>query len=188
DQVFGLGISLSGNFLLTLTPRLPFSGLILIGTPLKFRYERAYRAAYHVLRAVGKQYQRKWYVDHLDAAIRAQRPTYDRFPLACAPECLTAVEWSKSALSDVRSPVLILQSTTDHAVDARTITAFRRNLASADITVQWFPNRYHVLVIDHGAETVFRSITKFIHTRARVSSPRVSTSPLFPQPAEALPS
>lgn len=186
DQVFGLGISLSGNFLLTLAPRLPFSGLILIGTPLKFRHERAYRAAYRVLRVVGKQYQKKWYVDHLDAAIRAQRPTYDRFPLACAPDCLTAIEWSKWTLSDVRSPVLILQSTTDHAVDKDTVAAFRSGLASRDVTVEWFPNRYHVLVIDHGAEKVFQTITKFVQTRAHVSSSHADTSPFLRQPVSLL--
>ncbi|TSC71767.1 MAG: carboxylesterase [Parcubacteria group bacterium Gr01-1014_38] len=186
DRVFGLGISLSGNFLLTLAPLLPFTGLILIGTPLKFRHERAYRAAYRVLRALGKQYQKKWYLEHLDASIRSQRPTYDRFPLACVQDCMTAIAWSKENLPRIRCPILILQSTTDHAVDERTITEFRTRLASTDITVHWFPNRYHVLVIDRGAEPVFHTIAHFIQTRATESIPQRDVPLPFVQPVGSL--
>lgn len=166
DSVFALGISLSGNFILTLAPLLPFAGLILIGTPLKFRHERAYRAAYRTLRALGREYQKKWYLEHLDPAIRARRPTYDRFPLKCAPDCLAAIRWSRIGLTKVRCPVLIIQSTTDHAVDERTIADFRAHLASTDTTVRFFPNRYHVLIIDHGADEVFDVIREFVRTRA----------------------
>lgn len=166
ESVFGLGISLSGNFLLSLTPLVPFAGLILIGTPLKFRHERAYRAAYRVLRALGREYQRKWYVEYLDEDLRARRPTYDRFPLECAADCLAAVTWSRERLQAVRCPVLILQSTTDHAVDKRTIAEFCARLGTTDVNVEWFPNRYHVLVVDHGAEEVFASIRRFIASRA----------------------
>ena len=165
DHVFGLGISLSGNFLLALTPLLSFAGLVLIGTPLRFRYERAYRAAYRVLRALGREYQKKWYVDHLAEDIRKHRPTYDRFPLVCAPDCLAAVRWSKANLPRVHCPVLILQSTTDHAVDDRTITEFSSRLASRDVTIRWIPNRYHVLLIDHGSEEVFDLVARFVLTR-----------------------
>lgn len=166
DTIFGLGISLSGNFLLSLTPLTNFDGLILIGTPLRFRYERAYRAAYRVLRALGREYQKKWYVEHLDASIRARRPTYDRFPLRCAPDCLAAIRWSKENLPRIRCPVLILQSTTDHAVDKRTIGEFTTNLASKDVTVRWLGNRYHVPLVDHGAEEIFAIVTNFVQTRA----------------------
>lgn len=165
DHVFGLGISLSGNFLLSLAPLLHFDGLMLISTPLRFRYERAYWAAYRILRALGKEYQKKWYVDHLDERIRENRPTYDRFPLRCAPDCFAAIRWSKANLPHIHCPVLILQSTTDHAVDERTIAEFSARLASRDITIRWIPNRYHVLLIDHGAEEVFDLITRFVQTR-----------------------
>ncbi|MDP3685598.1 MAG: alpha/beta hydrolase, partial [bacterium] len=186
EHVFGLGISLSGNFLLTLAPLVPFSGLILIGTPLTFRHERAYRATYRVLRALGKEYQKKWYLEHLDASIRSRRPTYDRFPLACARDCMTAISWSKENLPRIRCPMLILQSTTDHAVDERTVTEFRTRLASCDVTVEWFPNRYHVLVIDHDAEPVFASIARFIQTRTEERTPHAAAPRPLVQPADSL--
>lgn len=163
---FALGISLSGNFLLTLAPFLPLQGLILVGTPLYFRHERVYRAAYRALRFVGREYQRKWYLEHLDADIRVQRPTYDRFPLRCAPDCLAAVRWSRATLPQVHCPVLVLQSTTDHAVDERTITEFRLLLRTTEVTVRWFKNRYHVLLIDHGADEVYAAIVRFVATHA----------------------
>jgi len=183
EHIFGLGISLSGNFLLSLAPFTDFAGLILIGTPLTFRHERAYRAAYQVLRAVGKRYQKKWYLEHLDETIRAQRPTYDRFPLDCAPDCLAAVTWSRQNLPLVQCPVLIAQSTTDHAVDKRTIAEFCARLGTTDVNVEWFPNRYHVLLIDHGAEEVFATVRRFIVTRTPRMSPRPAAHVLLTQPA-----
>lgn len=174
-----MGISLSGNFLLSLAPLTDFDGLILVGTPLRFRYERAYRAAYRVLRALGREYQKKWYVDHLDASIRERRPTYDRFPLRCAPDCLAAIRWSKANLKRIHCPVLILQSTTDHAVDKRTIGEFTTHLASKDVTVRWVGNRYHVLLIDHGAEEVFDFVTRFVQTRTPSQGLREPASPAF---------
>lgn len=181
EQVFALGISLSGNFLLTLAPFTPFAGLILIGTPLRFRHERAYRTAYRVLRTLGREYQRKWYLQHLDPAIRSQRPTYDRFPLRCAPDCLAAIHWSKAALGNIRCPVLILQSTTDHAVDTRTVEEFRTRLGTNDVTVRWFADRYHVLIVDRGAEEVFTVIQQFMRERAAVLPPQRVVAPRVAQ-------
>lgn len=184
DQVFALGISLSGNFLLSLAPFTPFDGLILVGTPLRFRHERGYRAAYRLLRALGVEYQRKWYLDALAPEIRARRPTYGHFPLACAPDCLAAVEWSRRSLPLVRCPVLILQSTTDHAVDRRTIGEFSARLGSSDITIRWLPDRYHVPLIDHGATEAFALIHGFLAER---SSPREPVPAPPPTPAAPLP-
>lgn len=188
DAVFGLGISLSGNFLLSLAPLTDFDGLILIGTPLRFRFERAYRAAYRVLRALRREYQKKWYVEHLDASIRSRRPTYDRFPLRCAPDCLAAIRWSKENLPRIRCPVLILQSTTDHAVDERTVAEFSARLASSDVTIRWLKNRYHVLLVDHGAEEVFSLVTRFVQTRAPAPELREPVArALLAQPAGSRP-
>lgn len=186
DRVFALGISLSGNFLLSLAPDLRYDGLILVGTPLRFRYERGYRAAYRVLRALGVEYQRKWYHDALAEEIRRRRPTYRHFPLACAPDCLRAVERSRQQLALVQCPVLILQSTRDHAVDARTVSELAASLRSEDITVRWYADRYHVLVVDRGAEDVFADIAAFIETRARPPGSRLrapAPPALFAQPA-----
>lgn len=179
DVVFVLGISLAGNFLLSLTPEIPFAGLILIGTPLRFRYDRVLRATTRVLRAVGKQYQRKWYHDHwLTPEIREHRPTYDRFPLQCAPDCFRAIERSREFLPAVRCPVLILQSTTDHAVDQRTIAEFSTRLGTRDVNVEWFPDRYHVLLIDYGAAEVYASILRFVRSRAvPENAPLLTTHP-----------
>ena len=121
-----------------------------------------------MLRGLGREYQRKWYLEHLDQEIRARRPTYDRFPLACAPDCLKAVTNSKENLPAVRCPVLILQSTTDHAVSEETVAEFQRRLGTRDVAVRWFKNRYHVLLIDHGAEEVFSTIADFVKSRSPV--------------------
>lgn len=165
-HVFALGISLAGNFLVHLAQELSFDGLILVGMPLHFRYQRSYRALYYAYRAVGKRYQRKWYQQSLDPQIRRERPNYDRIPLACARDAVAAIEWSRAALPAVRCPVLAIQSTTDHALDERTITELRSRLGSTDVSVRWVPDRYHVVLIDHGKEDVFRDIHAFIAARS----------------------
>lgn len=171
--VFALGISLAGNFLVTLAQELPSQGLILIGMPLRIRRERSYRALYYTMRAVGKQYQRKWYQRSLDADIRRERPNYPAIPLVCLRDAARAIEMSRHLLPTVRCPVLAIQSTTDHAIDKESMDELENGVGSADVSVEWVPDRYHVVLIDHGKEKVFERIHGFItthlpaHTRIR---------------------
>lgn len=169
SHVFALGVSLAGNFLVTLAAELSLDGLILVGMPLKLRHQRSYRALYYVYRALGKQYQKKWYQRSLDRRIREERPNYDRIPLACGSDVLAALRRSRENLKRVTCPVLAMQSTTDHALRDDTMDSLRSLLGTTDVVVQWIPDRYHVVLIDHGKEDVFENIYQFI--RSRTPSP-----------------
>jgi|GEM_PF-724536 carboxylesterase len=162
QTVYALGISLGGNFLVTLAQELDFSGLIFIGMPLKFKHEKPYRALYYAYRALGINYQRKWYQKSLDPEIRKVRPNYKSIPLITAPEVLKAIELSRETLFAVKCPVLAVQSTTDHAVDDETINVLKNSINTKDFEMLWVENRYHVVLIDHGKEKTFERIYQFI--------------------------
>lgn len=162
SHIFALGISLGGNFLVSLQQELQFDGLILVGMPLHMRHARSYRMLYYAYRALGKQYQRKWYQWSLDPNIRRVRPNYRKIPIACLRDAMLAIELSHQALPAVRCPVLIIQSTTDHALDEASMTELRARLGSSAVDVRWIPDRYHVVLIDHGKEEVFADIERFI--------------------------
>lgn len=164
--VFALGISLAANFLVVLAQECSFSGLILVGMPLTLRHSRSYRALYYVLRALGKQYQRKWYQRVLDPDIRRRRPNYNRIPLVCLRDAVSAIEWSRAALPTVHCPVLAIQSTTDHALDDATMRELTSRAGTRDLSVRWVQNRYHVVLIDHGKEEIFHDILTFIREHA----------------------
>jgi esterase/lipase len=151
-----------------LAQELSFDGLILVGMPLRFRRQRSYRTLYYAYRALGKRYQRKWYQQSLDPQIRRERPNYDRIPLACVRDAAAAIEWSRAALPAVRCPVLAIQSTTDHALDEQNMNELISRLGSQKTEIRWVPNLYHVVLIDHGKEEIFRDIHRFItaHTPA----------------------
>lgn len=165
DFVYGLGISLGGNFLAALSKELQFDGLIFIGMPLKFRHEKPYKILYYAYRALGVSYQRKWYQKSLDPKIRKIRPNYKSIPLASAPEVLRAIEESRTLLSNIKCPVLAIQSTTDHAVDEKAIEYLKKSVDTKDVEVMWPENRYHVVLIDHGKEEIFERIFEFIKTK-----------------------
>lgn len=167
STIFAVGISLGGTFLLNLAPLARLDGLVLIGTPLVFRHHAFYRAAYYTLRLTGQRTIRKWYSHTLDPAIRAQRPNYNRIPITCGPDVTRALRHSRENLPSIDCPVLLMQSTTDHAIDERTINLFHERLGSVEKEVVWVPNSYHVLTIDHGKEETFAHIHRFIerHTR-----------------------
>lgn len=160
--VYALGISLGGNFLTTLASELDFAGLIFIGMPLKFRHEKSYRALYYTFRALGINYQKKWYQKSLDPEIRRVRPNYKSIPLSSGPEVLKAIQSSRTLLSSIHCPVLAIQSTTDHAVDEETISEITEQVSTKDVEIMWVKNRYHVVLIDHGKEEVFEKIYSFI--------------------------
>lgn len=164
--VFALGISLGGNLLVHLSQECSFSGFIPVGMPLYIRHEHPYRAMYYAYRALGIRYQRKWYQRSLDPHIRAERPNYNHIPIACLRDARHTIVWSRNILGAIRCPILAIQSTTDHAIGKRTMEELQKKTGSNDITVQWFPNRYHVVLIDHGKEEVFEAVHTFIKTRS----------------------
>jgi len=164
--VYALGISLGGNFLTILASELDFAGIIFVGMPLKFRHEKSYRALYYTFRALGINYQRKWYQKSLDPKIRKLRPNYPRIPLSTGPEVLKVIQSSRNFLSSVHNPILAIQSTTDHAVDKEAITDLIKQVNTDDVEVMWVKNRYHVVLIDHGKEEVYEKIYSFISKHA----------------------
>lgn len=168
QTVYVLGISLGGNFLVTLAKEFDYAGLILVGMPLKFKHEKPYRALYYAYRALGINYQRKWYQKSLDPEIRKVRPNYKSIPLITAPGVLKAIELSREALPNVHCPVLAIQSTTDHAINDETISILQNSISSKDCEIMWVENRYHVVLIDHGKEVIFERVRQFIDQHQKI--------------------
>jgi carboxylesterase len=168
--VYALGISLGGNFLTIMAKELDFAGIIFVGLPLKLRHEKSYRALYYTFRALGVNYQRKWYQKSLDPEIRKLRPNYKSIPLSTGPEVLKTIQTSRTLLSSIHCPVLAIQSTTDYAVDEETISDLTTQVSTKDVEIVWVKNRYHVVLIDHGKEEVFEKIYSFIskHTKENI--------------------
>ncbi len=165
--VFALGISFAGNLLVSLGKELDLAGLVVVGMPLKFRHELSFRTLYFAYKMLGINYQKKWYQKSLDPEIRKLRPNYQSIPINCARDVLTAIQRSRKKLSEVTCPVLAVQSTTDHAVDEETIKILSSELGTSKFQVEWIPDRYHVVLIDHGKEEVFARIAEFIKDNSR---------------------
>lgn len=163
--VFGLGISLAGNFLAILQQELKFDGLILIGIPIELKHKRFFTVLYFLLRTFGVKYLRKWYQKSLSIKIRKARPNYKSIPLQSAEEVLKTIEISKKLLPGIHCPVLLIQSTIDHAVTEKNIQEITSLLGTDDVKTLWVENKYHVVLIDDGKEQIFEEIYSFISER-----------------------
>ena len=73
---------------------------------------------------------------------------------------------SLKMLPQLECPVLLLQSTQDHAADRSSIRVFMEHTHSIEREVIWIPNRYHVLTIDRGKEETFAHIARFLARHA----------------------
>jgi carboxylesterase len=162
EKVFCVGISLGATFLVNLAGQIYPSGLVLIGCPFVVRHYSFYRFAYYCFRLCRVRFIRKWYAHSLDPAIRRQRPNYHYLPVTCAPDVARAMKLSLQMLPRLECPVLLLQSTQDHAADSSSIRVFMERTRAIEREVIWVPNRYHVLTIDHGKEETFAQITRFL--------------------------
>jgi len=163
--VFGLGISLAGNFLTILAQELKFDGLIFVGMPVEFRHKKSYTALYYLFRSFGVKYQRKWYQKSLSEEIKKVRPNYKAIPLASGKEVLKTIEMSKKMLPGIHCPLLVIQSTTDHAVTEKNIKEITSSVGTSNVSVIWVDDKYHVVLIDDDKEKVFEDIYSFITER-----------------------
>ncbi len=166
EKIFLVGISFGGNMLLYLAQKFNFSGIVLVGTPIFFRLEKIYRTLIPVVRLF-KKYQKKRYLrTKLDPAIIRERPNYQKIPLKSLDDVAKVIELSRKCLTKVFAPSLIMQSNRDHAVQAKTVTYLFEKIASKDKKIVWLNDFYHVPLIDHRKEEVFKIISDFIREKS----------------------
>ena len=90
----------------------------------------------------------------MDPQARRRIWSYDERPLSAAHELLKIIRHTKAHLSDVKCPLLMIQSTLDKTIDPKSSQIIYDNVASAHKEIVMLHHSGHCLTIDGEWEVV----------------------------------
>lgn len=106
-----------------------------------------------------------------------QEICYPRVPLAALRSLTQLWRVVGADLRRVKVPLVVYRSAEDHVVEPLSTRILLAGAASADITEHILHNSYHVVPLDHDAETLFAGSLAFIRAHVPDHSPEAEVSP-----------
>lgn len=164
SKVYIGGSSFGGNLALIYASKNRVNGILSYGTPIFWKRERFYKSIILIIRQF-KIFQKKNYdyeQTKVDKKIIAKKIQYDQFPLPALFHVFKAANVTKKRLKNIKDPVLVAQSTTDHVVDKRTPGFIYEGVSSKKKELFWMNDAYHVFLIDENRGKSFAETYKFI--------------------------
>jgi carboxylesterase len=163
EQVFVFGLSMGGCLALRLaeTQGSAVRGLVLVNPSL------APDTRLFLLAPVLKYVLRS--VPGIASDIKKpgmQEVGYDRVPIRAAATLPGLWGPTVGHLGEVKAPVLVYRSTTDHVVGPPSMRALLAGLPEGQVTVRECADSYHVATLDNDAEAIFEGSLKFIQAHA----------------------
>ncbi len=155
DQVIVGGLSMGGALALRLAEREPLAGLILVNPSVASRDTSmlALPALKHLKSSVNA-------IGNDIAKPGQDEGSYPRTPLAAAHSMTKLWADVRAHLDQVRVPVLLMTSRTDHVVDA--LSAELLEKALPDVRRVWLERSYHVATLDYDADLILAESIDFI--------------------------
>ena len=168
-KIYIAGNSFGGNLTLLYASSHRVDGIVSFGTPIFWKRERFHKSLYYILRQF-KIFQKKEY-PYLRKRIYPKtikrKVHYSKIPLPTLSQVIQSAALTKKVLKDIRDPILIVQSATDHMVDKRTPGYIYDKVSSTKKKLVWINDSYHVVLVDKYKEKVFEETYNFISETAK---------------------
>jgi len=159
-----VGESSGGSLALRLAALHPdlVDGVVTAGGSLLFPQDRLVRVTTPLYRWI-RPAQRKLHVaDVKDRQALETRVAYEYIPMHAFNGLLRYNKLVQRDCSRVTAPLLVLQALHDHAVSPKSADLICDSVSSTYKRIIWYPESYHVILIDLEKEQVFRDIVAFV--------------------------
>lgn len=159
-RVAVVGFSMGGSLGLYLASERPVTCLAVLATPVFmgswvnriYPMARAFTSALPVVFDVANR-----------AARQRRKPAVHKvLPVSAVGEFLKVVDAARDRLSQVRCPILVAQSRSDHTVPPSNAPFIAENVASSSRRLLWLRRAYHVLPVDYGFKRLEHEVTRFL--------------------------
>src|SRR3989338_3637000 len=162
-KVFVVGSSLGGNLAFYLATKYtnPLSGIVSLGTPIKVRWQKLFKTGLYTY-GFFKKNQKKRRQDYRLAYHDADQVVYPVMPIPSLRRLFSLIKITAQQIKNIAVPTLIIQSSYDRIVDARSAQYLHENLAATDKRILWMNGSTHALAIDQKKELIFSTIHHFI--------------------------
>lgn len=164
EKVVIMGESSGGAVALRLAALHPelVDGVVTAGGSLVFPQDRIVRATTPLYRWIRPEQRKLHVADVKDRQALQTRVAYEYIPMHAFHGLLRYNKLVKRDCPLVKAPLLVLQALHDHAVSPKSADFICDSAGSTYKRVVWYPESYHVILIDLEKEQVFRDIVEFV--------------------------
>lgn len=162
-RVYVGGMSMGGNLALHVAKQNPdVSGLILMSTPYKMRYEKFGIMMAHMTKWIFS-YKRKYYPRGLQAQPSiTQLISYQKYPISSAFEAYTTIKKSLQDIHTITQPVFLIQPAHDHLVARESIHKIFYKIGSQKKEKRLIKKASHNFMGNGKHRDVFRDVVRFV--------------------------
>lgn len=163
-KIFLIGESSGGALALRLAAKYAdqVSGVVTVCGAVKYPSERFLKTVVPFYRLIYPYPKKVRGADVKDRLAIKERVAYDKVPLKAFERLMRYSDKVIKDLPKVKAPLLILQTLHDHAVAPESADIVYALSGSARKKVVWYPESYHILLVDLEKEKAFKDILHFI--------------------------
>lgn len=164
-KVYVAGTSMGSNLALLLAKEFSeIPAIILMATPWKIKFEKAVWF-FTRLNMRWARYKKKFYPPTFGARNTITRLiAYQAYPIVNVLEVLKLVREARQVLSEVKQPVFLMQSLSDHVVHKKSVEMICGQIGSEIKRKKYIKRAYHTFISDIKNEGVFEEILNFIES------------------------
>jgi carboxylesterase len=163
-EIYIIGNSFGGNIgILMINSSKKVRGLITLGTPILFPYEKISRYfIIPILRRI-KLFQRKKYnAKGVELLMQKRCNSYLSIPLTSVPQFTKVLDLSKKAIPTIKKPLFVVQSEEDTVIKVESARFILDNARSKEKEFFSIKKSYHNILIDRENPTMNKKILDFI--------------------------
>ncbi len=162
-KVYVGGMSMGGNLALHVAKNEPsVSGLILMSTPYKMRFEKLGIVAAHLTKRF-VSYKKKFYPRGIQAQPSiTQLISYQRYPISSAFEAYATIKNSLDNIELITQPVFLIQPEHDHLVSRDSIRKIFKKIGSQKKEMRLVKKASHNFMGNGKHRDVFESVVHFV--------------------------
>jgi carboxylesterase len=157
EKIFIGGISMGGNLALLISDDESVAGIFTMGAAVRYRFHSLVKTSLFFM-GLTKKYRRKYYPPWIRKKM-GNRQTYPYYPIKNAKEVVRLAEAARRFLPQIKKPILVMQSTSDHLVSKSSPRTIMKKVKSKVKEIFWVKDAYHVFVEE---KKVWEKIRQFI--------------------------
>ena len=163
SKVFIGGTSIGSSLSLILARSHPeISGLVLMATPYKVKFESLSFLCAKMLQKI-RPFHKKYYPPTFGATNTITRLiSYQTYPIKSALEIFPLVKEAREAISVIKQPCFLIQSSSDHVVAKNSLEEIYNKIGSVIKRKKYIKRAYHTFISDIKNESVFEEILEFL--------------------------
>jgi len=159
DKIYVIGTSLGGLLTLDLAANHKVQGIIVVNAPIELNSDLTdilpliYLVSPYSIRGL-------FTLEELPVATELK--LYDTLPLKSAAQLISYLNFVKTQLKKINSPILVVQSTKDDLVNPESVAYILNNINSKNKDLLWLRNSTHINLVKEDKEILKQRGYKFI--------------------------